>query len=60
MNNSQNLKNCQVCKKAQTVGNNKPHSQHRTKRIILPNIQKTNGLIICTRCLRTKIKRDKI
>lgn len=44
---------CQLCGKTVTFGNNKPHSLHKTRRIIKPNLQKTQGMLICTRCLRT-------
>jgi len=47
---------CQICGKNLTVGFNRPHSLHRTKRKIRPNIQKIQGQIICTQCLRTKTK----
>lgn len=48
---------CEICKKSPRVGYNRPHSLHRTKRTIYPNIQKIQGKIICTRCLRTASKR---
>ncbi|AKM81915.1 TPA: 50S ribosomal protein L28 [Candidatus Berkelbacteria bacterium] len=44
---------CYLCGKTVTTGNNVPHSQHKTRRFIRPNIQKTRGMIICTKCLRT-------
>jgi len=44
---------CHMCSKTVTTGNNKPNSQHKTRRLIKPNIQKIRGMIICTRCLRT-------
>lgn len=49
------LKNvkCEICKKSETVGFNKPHSLHRTKRVIRPNLQKYMGSLICTRCLKS-------
>lgn len=48
---------CEICDKKQSSGNNKPHSVHKTKRKILPNIQKSNGQFLCTRCMRTKLKK---
>jgi len=48
---------CQICGKKETMGYNKPHSLHRTKRKIYPNIQKIGGKLICTRCLRTSVKK---
>jgi len=50
---------CPVCGKTATAGYNKPHSLHRTKRTVKPNIQKTHGQILCTRCLRTQTKKQK-
>lgn len=47
---------CEICGKKPTIGYNKPHSLHRTKKIIKPNIQKKSGQKICTRCLRTGLK----
>jgi len=52
---------CQVCGKKRTMGNNVSHANNRTKRIILPNIQRikiaTEGgakrAYVCTRCLRS-------
>ena len=47
---------CGICGKKTTIGYNRPHSLHRTKRKIFPNIQKQEGKYICTRCLRTENK----
>jgi len=55
--NMNTTNSCQICGKSTTMGYNKPHSLHRTKKIIRPNIQKIEGQFICTRCLRTKAKR---
>ena len=44
---------CSVCGKTTQTGYNRPHSLHRTKRLVKPNIQKIEGKKICTRCLRT-------
>lgn len=44
---------CKICGKKQEQGYNRPHSQHRTKRTIYPNVQKINGKNICMTCLRT-------
>lgn len=46
---------CQICGKKPESGFNKPHSLHRTKRVIKPNIQKNQGQTICTRCLKTRL-----
>ena len=53
---------CAVCGKQRTIGNNVSHANNRTKRVIMPNLQKmrisTNRGIkkvyVCTRCLRSK------
>lgn len=52
---------CYVCDKGRVVGNNVSHANNRTKRQILPNLQKTRISIgtatkreyVCTRCLRS-------
>ncbi len=51
---------CSICEKTIASGYNKPHSLHRTKKIISPNIQKVKGLKACTRCLRTQIKKQQV
>lgn len=52
---------CYVCDKGRVVGNNVSHANNRTKRQILPNLQKTRistgtgvkSEYVCTRCLRS-------
>lgn len=44
---------CELCGKSTGSGYNRPKSLHKTKRQIHPNIQKWNGLQICTRCRKT-------
>lgn len=52
---------CDICGKRPQTGNNKPNSQHRTKRVIKANIQKKDLFLgnlkvtsqICTRCMRS-------
>ena len=44
---------CELCGKRITIGNNKPNSLHKTKKIIKPNLQKYKDKIICTKCLKT-------
>lgn len=51
---------CEVCGKKPEMGFNKPHSLHRTKKIIKPNIQRNAGRNICTRCLRTENKKNSV
>jgi ribosomal protein L28 len=50
---------CQLCGKAPRVGYNRPKSLHKTQRVILPNLQKWNGLVICSRCRKTLNKKSK-
>ena len=47
---------CTICEKRAVSGNAVSHSEIHTKRRFKPNLQKVNGLILCTKCLRT-IKR---
>lgn len=51
---------CSICEKRSVTGNTVSHSQIHTKRKFKPNLQKVNGLILCTKCLRTikKYKRE--
>ncbi len=54
---------CSVCGKQRTIGNNVSHANNRTKRVIMPNLQKmrivtdhgTKKVTVCTRCLRSKM-----
>ncbi|NWF52614.1 MAG: 50S ribosomal protein L28 [Nitrospirae bacterium] len=57
---------CAICGKKRVIGNNVSHSNNKTKRIIMPNLQRirviTEGgvkrLRICTRCIRSgKVKK---
>jgi large subunit ribosomal protein L28 len=55
------LPRCQVCGKGKTTGNNVSHANNRTKRKVLPNIQKMRVYLegtprrayVCTRCVRS-------
>lgn len=52
---------CFVCEKGLVTGNNVSHANNKTKRRVLPNLQKTrivtaSGAVrkqVCTRCLRS-------
>lgn len=44
---------CQICLKAPMMGNNRPKSLHKTRRVIKPNLQKMDGLVVCARCRRS-------
>ncbi len=50
---NRNLLFCQICLKQAQVGFNRPKSLHKTKKLVYPNLQKNNGLLICQRCSRT-------
>ena len=53
---------CSICGKKRSVGNNVSHANNRTKRVLMPNIQKvrivTDGgnkrSYVCTRCIRSR------
>lgn len=47
---------CIICDKRSVSGSAVSHSQIHTKRKFKPNLQKINGVILCTKCLKT-IKR---
>ena len=44
---------CTLCKKGAVSGSQVSHSQIHTKRKFKANLQKVNGLLLCTRCLKT-------
>ena len=52
---------CEICGKAVAFGHNVSHSNRKTNRRWLPNVQKTSVLVngvprriyACTRCIRT-------
>lgn len=52
---------CSVCGKKRVIGNNVSHANNRTKRRVLPNLQRIrivtgSGIkkdYVCTRCLRS-------
>ena len=50
---------CVICGKGDTVSFNRPHSLHKTKRIVKPNLQKKWGILLCQNCFRT-LKKKKI
>lgn len=60
------MASCFVCAKTRTIGNNVSHANNRTKRQVLPNLQRTKIVTshgskreyVCTRCLRSgKVKK---
>jgi|GEM_PF-463587 len=44
---------CDICGKGPSAANNRSHSMRATKTVRKPNTQKVQGLIVCTRCMRT-------
>jgi large subunit ribosomal protein L28 len=56
-----NMASCYACGKKKTTGNNVSHANNKTKRQILPNLQRTRiqtevgvkRAYVCTRCLRS-------
>lgn len=44
---------CILCGKTPIVAKNVPKSVHKTTRVLKPNVQKINGVKVCTRCSRT-------
>ena len=48
---------CGLCGKGDTISMNRPHSLHKTKRIVKPNLQKRWGLTLCQNCFRTMKKK---
>lgn len=50
---------CYLCGKGDTMSLNRPHSLHKTKRVVKPNLQKKWGLTFCQNCFRT-LKKNKV
>ncbi len=54
-------KKCDICGKGPMVGNNVSHANNKTKRQIMPNLQRIRVMTgnsikrvyVCTRCLRS-------
>jgi len=51
---------CQICNKSAVSGSQISHSQIHSKRKFSPNLQKVNGLLLCTRCLKSIKKQKKV
>ncbi|MEI8143206.1 MAG: bL28 family ribosomal protein [Candidatus Berkelbacteria bacterium] len=47
------MAHCLICKKGVSAGSNISHSKVHTKRQFKANLQKVNGVILCTKCLKT-------
>jgi large subunit ribosomal protein L28 len=56
-----NMASCYACGKKKTSGNNVSHANNKTKKQVLPNLQRTRiqtgagvkRAYVCTRCLRS-------
>jgi large subunit ribosomal protein L28 len=51
---------CTICDKKAVSGSYVSHSQRHTKRLFKPNLQKVQGILVCTACLRTSAKTPKV
>ncbi len=51
---------CMVCGKMPEMAFNRPHSQHKTKRVVRPNIGMWQGLQVCAQCRKTLAKPDRV
>lgn len=55
------MASCTVCGKKRIIGNNVSHANNKTKRILMPNLQRlrivtasgVKKVYVCTRCLRS-------
>ncbi|HYE59894.1 MAG TPA: L28 family ribosomal protein [Candidatus Kapabacteria bacterium] len=47
---------CTLCDKSSKKSASRSHSNIKTLRRQKPNLQKVNGLYVCTRCLKTAAK----
>ncbi|MEK7065129.1 MAG: L28 family ribosomal protein [Patescibacteria group bacterium] len=48
---------CSVCDKGSKKAANRSHANNKTLRRQFPNLQKCEGKMVCTRCLKTKAKK---
>ncbi|TAN41602.1 MAG: 50S ribosomal protein L28 [Nitrospirae bacterium] len=55
------MASCSICGKKKTIGNNVSHANNKTKRALLPNVQRIRISVggaakkahVCTRCIRS-------
>ena len=48
---------CAICGKHPQMAYNRPHSQHKTKKIVRPNLTKFMGaVLICAKCRKAMLK----
>jgi len=50
---------CEVCSKGAKKAANRSHSKIKTLRKQKVNLQKLEGKLVCTRCMRTKTNKAK-
>lgn len=48
---------CPMCGKKDSMSLNRPHSLHKTKRVVKPNFQRKWGYEFCQNCFRVLKKR---
>lgn len=56
------MADCSICGKKKAIGNNVSHANNRTKRTLMPNIQRikiatdsgNKRAYVCTRCIRSQ------
>lgn len=51
---------CAICGKTPQMGLHRPHSLHKTKRVVRPNLGQWNGLAICAKCRKAMVKPEHI
>ncbi len=47
---------CDICGKGSKKAANRSHAKNKTLRRQKPNLQKNEGELVCTRCIRTEAK----
>lgn len=56
------MASCSICGKKKAIGNHVSHANNKTKRVLIPNIQRirirtdsgTKRAQVCTRCIRSQ------
>jgi ribosomal protein L28 len=51
---------CAICGKQPVIGTNKPHSLHRTKKVVRPNLGQWQGISVCARCRKALAKPERV
>ncbi|MBM4128979.1 MAG: 50S ribosomal protein L28 [Nitrospira sp.] len=62
------MAHCVICGRGRSIGNNISHANNKTKRVIMPNLQRVRvmtdsgvkRLYVCTRCLRSGMIRKAV